>query len=392
MQPERDIAGRAAVTVCTHAAALDEVVPEWRALWSRCPDATPFQSPDWLVAWWRTFGARRPSALPHAEARSPRTETFHSPAKSQEPAPNLWTLLVRTEEGHLVGVAPLYVSVNEGLRVVRLIGAGVSDRLEVLAEPGWSRFVCERITAELGGHPERWDVAEFQQLPEDSLLLRTGDPSCAETVPGESCPVAVLTGAESAAPSQRLLSNLQQDERRIARRYGQLWIDAVGPDGFAPFMSELRHLHAARWMDRGETGVLGDEDVWEFHVNAAREHLESGIARLYALRLGDRIAGAYYGFCDRGRAYYYLGGFDPEYRQFGIGNLLVAHAMNEARAEGAESFDFLRGREAYKYRWGARDVPMYSRRLYREAFLRRGAPESIERPLLRLASAARSVA
>jgi hypothetical protein len=30
--------------------------PEWRALWRRCPAATPFQSPAWLLPWWRHLG------------------------------------------------------------------------------------------------------------------------------------------------------------------------------------------------------------------------------------------------------------------------------------------------------------------------------------------------
>jgi CelD/BcsL family acetyltransferase involved in cellulose biosynthesis len=32
--------------------------------------------------------------------------------------------------------------------------------------------------------------------------------------------------------------------------------------------------------------------------------------------------------------------------------------------EGLKEFDFLRGREDYKYRWGAIDRPSYARRLW----------------------------
>jgi CelD/BcsL family acetyltransferase involved in cellulose biosynthesis len=37
--------------------------------------------------------------------------------------------------------------------------------------------------------------------------------------------------------------------------------------------------------------------------------------------------------------------------------LALGHAIEAAKAEGAASFDFLRGREPYKYAWGARDQP-----------------------------------
>ena|SRR5438105_11909593 len=58
----------------------------------------------------------------------------------------------------------------------------------------------------------------------------------------------------------------------------------------------------------------------------------------------------------------YLSGFDPALARFSLGTLLVGHAIEEAVREGAEEFDFLRGQEDYKYRWGAKDRLVYRRR------------------------------
>ncbi len=35
---------------------LEAFAPAWRRLWCEDPDATPFQSPDWLLPWWHEFG------------------------------------------------------------------------------------------------------------------------------------------------------------------------------------------------------------------------------------------------------------------------------------------------------------------------------------------------
>jgi CelD/BcsL family acetyltransferase involved in cellulose biosynthesis len=67
--------------------------------------------------------------------------------------------------------------------------------------------------------------------------------------------------------------------------------------------------------------------------------------------------------CAKGRVFYYIGGFDPDHEALGLGTVLVGHAIAEAEAEGCCSFDFLRGQESYKYRWGAVDRPSYARRL-----------------------------
>ena len=48
-------------------------------------------------------------------------------------------------------------------------------------------------------------------------------------------------------------------------------------------------------------------------------------------------------------------GFDPAWSRLSPGMVSVAEAMRHAAAEGACEFHFLRGPEAYKYAWGARD-------------------------------------
>ena len=40
----------------TTMAALEALRPDWTKLWLRSPAATPFQSPAWLIPWWRHFG------------------------------------------------------------------------------------------------------------------------------------------------------------------------------------------------------------------------------------------------------------------------------------------------------------------------------------------------
>jgi CelD/BcsL family acetyltransferase involved in cellulose biosynthesis len=57
--------------------------------------------------------------------------------------------------------------------------------------------------------------------------------------------------------------------------------------------------------------------------------------------------------------HYYLGGFDPAWDRFSPGSLLIQYALEFAREAGDSCFDFLRGAEPYKYRWGAVDRPQY---------------------------------
>ena len=87
--------------------------------------------------------------------------------------------------------------------------------------------------------------------------------------------------------------------------------DATGADAF---FDALSLLHGRRWSEAaGEDGVLAPDAVQHFHRAALPGLIEAGLARLFELRIGGRMAGCYYGFFDRGRAYAYIGGFDSEF-------------------------------------------------------------------------------
>jgi CelD/BcsL family acetyltransferase involved in cellulose biosynthesis len=129
-------------------------------------------------------------------------------------------------------------------------------------------------------------------------------------------------------------------------------------------LEALFTLHAARWSERAQPGVLADAAVVAWHREAAPLLLAAGVLRLHGLRLdGEWIALAYV-LAHGDRSRYYIGGFDPRHAALSPGALLIEHAIACAHAEGARAFDFLRGAEPYKYRWGAVDEPRRVLRLW----------------------------
>jgi CelD/BcsL family acetyltransferase involved in cellulose biosynthesis len=162
---------------------------------------------------------------------------------------------------------------------------------------------------------------------------------------------------------ERLWWNVGYAKRR-AERDGRARIERVRDErGLDKALATLFALHRARWEARGEKGVLCDANVQNFHRAAARGLLKRGLLRLYTLLWESRTAAVLYGFLWRERAYYYISGFDPSLERYSLGTLLIGHFLEEAAREGAREFDFLRGRESYKYRWGAVDRSTYGRTL-----------------------------
>jgi CelD/BcsL family acetyltransferase involved in cellulose biosynthesis len=153
--------------------------------------------------------------------------------------------------------------------------------------------------------------------------------------------------------------------RSRAQRAGSITCETAAPHQLPEFLDALEALHAKRWAGRGEPGVLQDPAVRSMHREAAPQLQAAGLLRLHALRVDGRIAAVLYCLAHAGTCHYYIGGFDPAVAAISPGTLLVAHALEQARTEGATEFDFLRGQEAYKYRWGALDRPMWALRRWR---------------------------
>jgi CelD/BcsL family acetyltransferase involved in cellulose biosynthesis len=323
-------------------AALEAVRQEWAALCSRT-DTTPFQSPAWLIPWWRHLGVG-----------------------------SLETLGLR-RAGELIAIAPLYIYPNphSNTRDVLIVGCGTSDYLDVVCEPGSEAHVRRAVFEHLKSERLRWDRCEFTQLRAGSPLFRGEVPRgwIERSAQGEPCVRLPLdSGKHNTIASllpKRMLQNLRYYRRR-ADKLGTIHIRCASRSDLEQHFENLVRLHALRWSTRGEAGVLANAGVLRAHREALPGLLEADVLRLYSLAIGERIIAVFYGLSD-GRAggsmYYYLGAFDPEFEQVSPGSLLIAHALEQALAEGASAFDFLRGRESYKYLWGARDCPTHRREL-----------------------------
>jgi CelD/BcsL family acetyltransferase involved in cellulose biosynthesis len=273
---------------------LESYRRNWEDLFERCPSATPFQHPEWLISWWRRWG--NPSDL---------------------------DVIADTRAGRLITFAPLRWW--QGRRI--FIGTGITDYNDVLGEP-----------PPLTGPLALEDVSPATALDKSSMT------HCSV------CPYALLDSQLSA----KLVKNLRYSRRKLDD-LGDTRIDMADRDTFPEFLDALFRYHEARWRTLGTEGLLNDESVKSFHEEVATGFLCRGMLRLYGLRLDGALRAALYCFARGGRVYYYLGGFDPDLASYSPGSLLIQHAWKDAKSRGDSEFDFLRGDEPYKRSWGAQN-------------------------------------
>lgn len=317
----------------------DSYADTWRRITSASPQATVFQTWEWNRTWWRHFGGGK----------------------------RLWALAF-VEDRTVVGFAPLFLPPDGvPLRIARFLGTGVSDYGDLLALPGCEMEVLAAFSAFLADRQGAWDWLDLQQIRPGAvagLALPGNGPLRAATGPGETCPYLPLPSDWETFRSglgKKLRSNIGYYERALRKLYAVDMRLATG-ESLEDDLSVFFELHQRRWNRRWLPGVFVSRRMRAFHQEVAAALLAAGFLRLHTLTLDGEAQASLYCFQFNRRCAYYLGGFEPTLARLSVGTVLTAQAIRHAiDADQATEFDFLRGDEPYKYRWGAQD--RFSQRL-----------------------------
>lgn len=308
---------------------LARIEPEWRDLWERDPNATPFQSPDWLIPWTRRLWS----------------------------GGYLRVLEIRHEAG-LAAVAPFFLWGHERL-CLSFLGSGISDYLGMTCDPTHAAQAARIVLRWINKQCTEWDLCDLQEIREDDPFLQDGAAEQPELrrLACSVCPVVALPPDPDSyleGLAGKFRHNLRLAERRL-KEAGRIEFIESGRGNWRDLLEDLFRLHEGRWNERQAAGMLSEERLREFHREVAEGFEARGMLRLHALRVNGASIGVQYNFTAKGRAYAYLSGFDTGWSRMSPGSVLLAHAIGRAIEDGAGEFDFLRKPEAFKYNWGARD-------------------------------------
>ncbi len=311
---------------------LRRISEEWRSLVERCERVTPFQSPDWNIPWWDHFGSGK-----------------------------LRTAALRLED-RLVGLALLYLhhAPDGTTRQYSFVGTGNTDYLDALIDPGVPREGAEAVLHYIKRHRDEWDECDLREIkPHSPLLKATAPPGFwRKAEPLSICPVVSLPDTIDAYMGALPARNRRKAEkaRRKLENMGRVELELADAHTVQDYMTDFFRLHEARWKQRGEEGLLEDNNVRAFHREAAARFSRSGLLRFYRLTLDGRPISYIYGLNRKKIFYSYLGAFDPEMEHYSPGVVILLLVIEESIRRGTREFDFLRGGEEYKYLWGAKDT------------------------------------
>lgn len=311
--------------------------PEWNDLVQRSYNDNLFLTWEWQSIWWKHLGEG-----------------------------SLLLLGFRAEgDGRLVGIAPLFhTHTDDGESILYLNGCrDVSDYLDLIVEAGQEEAVYQALLDYLEGDAPEWDLVEFCNLPQESqtfVKLREmaearGYQTLVEVE--DVCPIIPLP--DTWDDYLMMLDKKQRHEVRRKLRKADREADTrfviVGPEhDLRAEMQSFVELHQLSTPDKDE---FMDPTMQEFFFEVAEVLQAQGWLQLAFVQINGQKAAALLNFDYSDSILVYNSGYDPsQFRQLSPGIVVTARCIEHAISLGRSKFDFLRGDEVYKYRFGAQDT------------------------------------
>jgi CelD/BcsL family acetyltransferase involved in cellulose biosynthesis len=322
---------------------FEELAKEWDSLAQRGMTDTPFQTLAYQESWWRNL---------HPEGSE------------------LNSIVARSDDHRLTAIACMYVTADG---VVRFNGCvEETDYLDLITEARHAKEAWELIFGCLLSRefPE-WRLLELCNVPSispsrnilSSLSEATGH--CLVESVNEVCPVINLPDSYDAY-LQMLDSKQRREIRRKLRRAEAAGaeIHLVGAEddieeAVDEFLALLQKstFEKRDWLNKGRRALF---------LEVASAAQKAGTLQLFFIKIGEQNAAALFNFDYADRIWVYNSGLDPEaFGNLSLGVVLTAKAIEWAIAENRTEFDFLRGSETYKYRFGASDTNIYRMQISR---------------------------
>ena len=273
------------------------------------------------------------------------------------------------DENEILAIAPLMLSKYKlpgfgSIRKIEFIGHRHSD---------YNNFIILKREKEclnsaldyLDKYVENWDWIELKEIPEppagfsslETLLSAHQSGLMMRKRVCDVCPYLSLPASPGdllKGLSKNMRQNLNKYSRKIKESH-KVEFKKYDEAGFSvkEAMRLFLDLNERRWASKGIAGSFkSKEDAFRnFHMEVSKCFADKSWLGLYFLIVDDEPAAVQYAFEYHSKIYYYLAGFDPQFSNYSIGNLIIMYLLENCIKKGFKEYDMMRGYEPYKLRW-----------------------------------------
>lgn len=315
---------------------------EWNSLLTGSVSDTPFLRYEYQRVWWEQRGG----------GEWARAELV---------------LVSAREDEKLIGIAPLFISEYDGQSALLLIGSiEISDYLDLIVRmddhahfvSGLLDFLASDEVRAGSSLPGNWSGLDWYNLPDSSPTL--------VALKAESTQRGWTHLEEMYRPTPRIalngdfeeyLGRVEKKQRHEIRRKmrraeesgrGVRW----SISDMADVEAEIDSFLGLMEHDQGKAGFLHDSMRAQMRAVIRAAHENGWLWLAFLEADGQRIA-AYLNFDYNNKLWGYNAGVNRAFMELSPGWVLLGYVLQWACENKRTEFDFMRGDEEYKYRFGA---------------------------------------
>jgi CelD/BcsL family acetyltransferase involved in cellulose biosynthesis len=321
-----------------HTTFPEDLQTEWNDLLAQSVTHVPFLRHEYLSAWWKHLGG--------GEWKNAQL-----------------AIVTARENGKLVGIAPLFHVNHNNHESLMLLGSiEISDYLDLIVRPAdLDRFMAELLPYLASSALPKWDALELDNVLESSPTLPALEKAAKalgwnyNTEKLSHCPYITLPG-----DFDLYLAGIDKKQRHEIRRKMRR-VDENAAICRWYFSEDPKTIGSD--IDAFLTLMTMDHDKAKFLTPTMRVLMkeviqcafDNGCLKLAFLEIEGKKAAAYLNFDYLDRFWVYNSGLDWTFNEYSPGWVLLGYLLKWANENHRTEFDFMRGGEDYKYRFGAID-------------------------------------
>jgi CelD/BcsL family acetyltransferase involved in cellulose biosynthesis len=325
-------------TLYQHFSDLEPLGSEWNALLAESITHVPFLRWEYLTTWWETRGG------------------------GEWPSEAELAIVTASEAGRLVGIAPLFFAANrDGEAALLLLGSiEISDYLDLIVRPADLQPFVSGLLDFVSTIPMAWKTLDWHNMLATSPCLpvlqaeaegRGWVFSNQKTYHAPSIPLAGDFEAYLGGIDKKQRHEIRRKMRRAEEVGSVHWYiveDASRLD------AEIEAFLALMAEEPRKAAFL-TSTMRQQMLRSLRAAHRAGWLQLAFLTVNGEKAAGYLNFDYQNRIWVYNSGIDRRFLELSPGWVLLGHLLQWANENKRSEFDFMRGEEDYKYRFGGVD-------------------------------------
>ena len=321
-----------------HSFFPDEIKTRWESLLDESSTNVPFLRFDYLKHWWQTRGG------------------------GEWPMDSQLAIVTASQNNNLTGIAPFFLHTDSEHTTMYLLGSKeICDYLDLIVRSkDLPAFVSELMNFIISPSFPQWDRLILFNLIESSPTIQALKDTAEKMGWGyksectQHSPFILLPGdweTYLASLEKKQRHEIRRKLRRTDENTNVRWYfvenaETLDKEIDAFFQLMVLDDEKAHFLTKPMSEQMRQTIHWAFRENCLQ---------LSFLEIFNQKAASYLCFDYLNKIWVYNSGFDPRFSEYSPGLVLLGNLLEWANENHRIEFDFMRGNEDYKYRFGAQD-------------------------------------